>query len=1311
LILIRQKLINILIVAIFIIGIVFSILPQPVQAAPAPTVIGNTVNITTSDVYIEATPATLTSSGWVEVLFWTRNYDGPVDVVYGFNGLDNVKAVKQEVWEPYEHTKYRSINVVKTLTYTPVSIITHKEKIALTKVPKSDFGEDELNPKYAEIVVTENNTLSSGVIQKTINLAYESTDGKSYTYKKNVQEQESYKETYVDWNKRETPASVTLNHAEAKRWEVASGKSVVKNEIQKVKVWIDIPFKGKDTVTGKYNIGIKPSNLSLQDAKDQGKLWLLDPWYSASWGYRKPIICYGSSIGIQSDYQKKIRIYKGAGTDIAENIAIVRGGITAGDTVHGNNWKAQTFKALSSGTVTKVTTHFAYGGTAAGNIVMSLRATAAGVPTGADLGAPTTALITPVLMSPGGTVRAIWEFNFNPGITLAAGTTYAWVLRYQAGGVGDYVDMSIGTPSGYADGQYCISTDGGVTWGAYGGGAYDIALTQVIASPSATGSVIYCGGKCKDDFTDLRFTQLDGTTLVNHFIESYVSGSYADVWIKLPTIAQLTGYTEGTSYYMYYGNSGASLPDTAQNMGINTFVFFDHFDTTFPGTKWAGTTAGGSIAGSILTYAGAGVSIYSTTNLTSIYYLVGSNAKLLTPGAGTEGFGLSDTSHTLSHYTLEVGTAAATHQAIQTKDGATISELANTWVAADYHIFYTYISKNYYAMDFVDNVPNPNGIKTNHIPNTASMEVSVYSDTANPVYVDWIFLAKYAISSPVWGTAGVEEALLAPTVVTGLCTGTGSNWAIVNGSVTVLANQDGTSFNSTSRGFNYGLTTGYGTNSSTSGSYPIGAFSALLTGLSPATTYHYRAFASVPSITGYGADATFTTTGAIQCHTTYTAADDGNASVYGINWVAQTFTTPAGMPFTVKTVSIKAHKVLAPTGTVTIGIYRATGGLPYGQVLTSGSFASSLLSTSDSWYGVDMTIEYSLESNTTYAIVVSGPTLSATDYIVWRHVAAGGYTGGASSTSANSGSNWVAAAPDQLFTICGNQCLQIQDARVILSYKETNDWLVVVRYINVYPPYYNTYDVKKYFAIQLYETDTALTKASTPLPDYGNKVGSIYLASATTLPLTYGGDYRVRIYGNFTGNPYVEYPLQAMDWLGDDLTFLDSWIRTSATTLETYYSTTLLTDVVGKGRVLNSTGSGIFTAGIIDLSNVRPTIFETSFTKLPMPTTAPNTQALQSHYIWQVAVGPQLTALLTDTGNMLGGITGDYVGAFILLLMWAIVAGLVYPPGHTMAAVMLDSPILIACIWFGFVNLVTMGIMIFIFIFLLLWQFVLKQAG
>jgi hypothetical protein len=1414
-----------------------SVFFQPYKVDAAPIVEGNTVRISLNDAYIEATPATLTASGWVDVTFWTRYYDGAVDVVYGFNGLDNVKAINPEVWEEYEHTKTRMIDGVVDGVFTPKEV---KSKKDLTKGSKAaSFGKSEnLNAYLSDVeYVDEMGTT------KTTTIAYESYDAntKTFRYKSNGQVPQEYKETYVDWNKKSI-SSVNLDYAEAKKWDVAQHKTVLKNEPQMTRVWIDIPFAGKETVTGKYNIGIKPSGLTLQQAKDQGKLWLLDPWYSASWLYRKELTVYGSSAGVQTNYQKLIRVYKAdAGVDMPENLAqYTIGGDTFSvcNNVGTDLYLAQSFTAEATATAKKIWVKLdkvlAPGGTITCDI-FSVH--------GADNHPNVTIGAATALTTSYVSTTADWyEFDLGAGVALTSGTIYAVVLYNAAADATNYPRWRRTTAGAYSLGASWFSDDGGASYMVIAG---QDMLFQVLTTTTGTVPLrVDTEAHCLASFNDLRFTKADGTTLLDYWIENSATcaaDGYADCWVELDTIAQMTSLTEHTHYYLYYGNAGAS----AVSSGSSTMVQFDNFDSYVAASDlngqggWTATAAGvvistdhatsGSNSVKIIGSAGSNTMNKALAATSQAYWVGQWNWKENAAGVyvGSHGNGTNVATPYINN-TEDIYFTATNGGATDTGLNAT----ADAWNKIDrYSEIFT--GSGSFVIRYANALSATCQMYANAGSNGVSTLTDITSGAGNDTYIDDWFVAKFAVSQPLWGTAGAEAGapscaltgtaqpdctaleviaggqtiiltltndtwiaagagtfdaqrtniingltsagaeahgwnvevkailqsnlgsvvrtnntvvtitlpacplysvtaletitvtvpstaidmavaivaaptfnviLVAPTVTTGLCTGFGTNWAILNGNIT----STGYPLSVTSRGFNYGLTGAYGSTSTTSGAYSTGTYSQLITGLAPATTYHYRAFATGLGGTGTGVDATFTTSGAVTCHTVFEIATTADEDVYGINWIGQSFTTPLGMPYTVKNVSINVVKVGAPTGTVTLGIYRATSGVPYGQVLTSGTFSMVNVPTAtSSWYGCTVT-EISLEPNTQYALVASLPDGTAAAYLQWNNVAAGGYTGGNSNASANSGTDWVADTHDMLFRICGNPVLQIQDVKVFQTYRQTNDWLVTVRYINLYPPYYDTYDVKKYFTLQLVDS-TATVKASSPVPSWGNRVGNIYLSAATTTPLTYGGDYRVRIYGTFTGNPYVEYSIQATDWMGDDLVNLDSWVITSASVVGTYYSTSMTTYIAERGEVLNSTGAGIFSAGIAGLSTVRPAIFQT-YTIPSTYTPGVITQAGRLGIpAWQTNIGTEGTIMLTRLGNIVG-IGGDIIAIIFMLIAFFILMGLAFPAGNTTAALVLSLPILGAAIWFG-MDLIYIGMLALVAAFLFIKNFWIDKGN
>lgn len=91
------------------------------------------------------------------------------------------------------------------------------------------------------------------------------------------------------------------------------------------------------------------------------------------------------------------------------------------------------------------------------------------------------------------------------------------------------------------------------------------------------------------DFSDIRFTSSDGTTLIDFWMETSTVSTSATFWVEVPSI---TG-SASSSIYMYYGNSGAS----SVSSGANTFpLMFDDFINTnthlFPFGSDSGYSAG-----------------------------------------------------------------------------------------------------------------------------------------------------------------------------------------------------------------------------------------------------------------------------------------------------------------------------------------------------------------------------------------------------------------------------------------------------------------------------------------------------------------------------------------------------------------------------------------------------------------------------------------------------------------------------------------------------------------------------------------------
>lgn len=100
----------------------------------------------------------------------------------------------------------------------------------------------------------------------------------------------------------------------------------------------------------------------------------------------------------------------------------------------------------------------------------------------------------------------------------------------------------------------------------------------------------------------------------------------------------------------------------------------------------------------------------------------------------------------------------------------------------------------------------------------------------------------------------VYERVLAPTVTTDPASSIGPAKATLNGTL------DDDGYETCDCGFEYGLTTSYGTTTSTQSKSTGETFSQNITGLLPNRLYHFRALATNSADTDQGSDRTFKTT-------------------------------------------------------------------------------------------------------------------------------------------------------------------------------------------------------------------------------------------------------------------------------------------------------------------------------------------------------------------------------------------------------------------------------------------------------------------
>jgi hypothetical protein len=115
--------------------------------------------------------------------------------------------------------------------------------------------------------------------------------------------------------------------------------------------------------------------------------------------------------------------------------------------------------------------------------------------------------------------------------------------------------------------------------GSQGAGTdYQLKITVHYPSGADSASDVYLARNCQRNFGDVRFTNADGVTLLNYWVENQTDNSTAVFWVKVND-----NLDSNQVIYLYYGNSAVSSASDIKS----TFPFADDFSTNSLDTaKW-----------------------------------------------------------------------------------------------------------------------------------------------------------------------------------------------------------------------------------------------------------------------------------------------------------------------------------------------------------------------------------------------------------------------------------------------------------------------------------------------------------------------------------------------------------------------------------------------------------------------------------------------------------------------------------------------------------------------------------------------------
>ncbi len=136
-----------------------------------------------------------------------------------------------------------------------------------------------------------------------------------------------------------------------------------------------------------------------------------------------------------------------------------------------------------------------------------------------------------------------------------------------------------------------------------------VGSTGTMLSNYQVGLSVSHEAQMQADFDDIRFTSGDGKTPLNYWVESKTDGTFAAVWVKVPSISA----TGDETIYMYYGNENA----VTASSGNDTFDVFDDFwGNALDASKWSVPFSGN--AATSYSVSGGNLNIDLTGNRASI---------------------------------------------------------------------------------------------------------------------------------------------------------------------------------------------------------------------------------------------------------------------------------------------------------------------------------------------------------------------------------------------------------------------------------------------------------------------------------------------------------------------------------------------------------------------------------------------------------------------------------------------------------------------------------------------------------------------
>jgi len=371
-----------------------------------------------------------------------------------------------------------------------------------------------------------------------------------------------------------------------------------------------------------------------------------------------------------------------------------------------------------------------------------------------------------------GKTQAVDPFVFQIGSTYWIGVTASITENVQPWSIGFYYTNNFvtfrhysGNPilgpgsSGNWDDKAvlrgAVSEFNGVYYLAYTGysdlSSFRMGKTVLTVSNTSNNAEVYLDGKCRYDFGDIRFTDDDGITLLDYWMESKVDGYKAVFWVEVADDLSLAPQT----IYIYYGNSNA----TTTSNGANTFQLFDHFDDgSLNPLLWktigysgvaieSGTSLIAAASVIELVYSVPTFGLNTRVRASGFLYLVKPSAVSYVGYASIDGLNavIAASYYSTSNPYFYIATTSAG-----------VSSYSNTSLLRDnvYHIFDVMRVSSTSSKIYVDSRYAAESTTNNP---TAKLPIQFLAFKQALTVIDWVFVSKLVNPEPAHSTWGSEE--------------------------------------------------------------------------------------------------------------------------------------------------------------------------------------------------------------------------------------------------------------------------------------------------------------------------------------------------------------------------------------------------------------------------------------------------------------------------------------------------------------------------------------------------------------------------